>query len=184
MSISTRFTTAFLAILGTLVALTTTGCSAEEKKSEIFLLTEGYQGAFYVVYNVPEGEPLTYENGAPVYDIPQDGVLLTQADVSPSGVRNDKFFYESEDGSREIIDGRWTTSFNDTPEHRSDEQVYIFSEDLVEYGHSQDCSIYYSDFYVGTKAQALDQVNNFRLFSEEGFGQTPPKKVLRACSKE
>ena len=183
MKISTRFTTALLAALGTLVALTTTGCSAEEKKSAIFLLPEGYQGAFYVVYKVPGGQPLTYEEGAPVYDIPQDGILLTQADVSPSSVRNDKFFYESEDGSREIIDGRWTTSFKDNPEHRSDEQVYIFSEDLVEYGHSEDCSIYYSDFYIGTKAQALDQVNNFKLFSEEGLGETPPQKVLEICDK-
>lgn len=183
MSTSTRFTTSYLVVLSTLVALTTTGCSAEERTSEIFLLPEGYQGAFYVVYNIPDGEPLTYEAGTPVYDIPQDGVLLTQADVTPNSVRSDKFYYESEDGSRKIIDGRWTTSFNDTPENRSDEQVYIFSEDLVKYGHTQDCSIYYSDFYIGTKAQALDQENNFRLFSEEGFGETPPQKVLKICDE-
>lgn len=81
-------------------------CSAEEGNPEIFLLPEGYQGAFYVVYNIPEGEPLTYEDGAPVYDIPQDGVLLTQADVSPGSVRKDMFFYESADGTRESIDAR------------------------------------------------------------------------------
>lgn len=184
MKTRTRVITGCLTVLSALVAQATTGCSADEKNYEIFLLPEDYQGAFYVVYNVPDAEPLTYEDGAPVYDIPQDGILLTQTDVTPNSVRSDKFFYESEDGSRQIIDGRWTTSFNDTPENRADDQVYIFSEDLVKYGYTRDCSIYYSDFYVGTKAQALDQVNNFRLFSEEGFGQTPPKKVLRACSKE
>ncbi|PAU82356.1 hypothetical protein CK501_04215 [Halovibrio salipaludis] len=184
MSTRISFATSTLTVISSLLALMTTGCSAEEQKSEIFLLPEGYQGTFYIVYNVPEGKRPTYEDGAPVYDIPEDGVLLTQADVTPSSVRSDKFFYESDDGLRESIDGRWTTSFDDTPEHRSDDQVYIFGEYLVEYGHSQDCRIYYSDFYVGTKSQALDQVGEFELFSEQGLGETPPEKVLEVCDEE
>lgn len=167
-----------------LLALLATGCSAEEGKSEIFLLPEGYQGAFYVVYNIPDGEPLSYEDGSPVYDIPENGVLLSQADVSPGSVRKDEFFYESADGARERIGARWTTSFKDTPEHRSDDQLYIFGEYLVEYGHTQDCNIYYSDFYVGTKTQALEQSGKFELFSKQGLGETPPEKVLEACDHE
>lgn len=54
----------------------------------------------------------------------------------------------------------------------------------MEYGHSQDCNIYYSDFYVGTKTQALEQSGEFELFSEQGLGEAPPEKVLEACDEE
>ena len=184
MSISTSYSSRSLAWIGTLLALTGAGCSAEQKAPEIFLLPEDYRGAFYVVYNIPEGTSPTFEDGVPVHDIPESGVLLTQADIRPGSVRDDQFFYESDDGSRERIEGRWTTSFSDTAEHRSDDTIYIFGEYLVEYGYTQDCRIYYSDFYVGTKTQALEGVGQFELFRRQGAGENPPKEVRDACDKE
>lgn len=184
MSNSTSYPSHSLAVVVTLLALTGAGCSAEQKTSEIFLLPEDYRGAFYVVYNIPEGASPTFEDGAPVHDIPENGVLLTQADIRPGSVRDDRFFYESDDGSREEIEGRWTTSFSDTPEHRSDDTLYIFGEYLVEYGYTQDCRIYYSDFYIGTKTEALEGVGQFELFRTEGEGENPPKKVREACGNE
>lgn len=185
MSTRTSYPSRSLVMVVTLLALTGAGCSAEQKTSEeIFLLPEDYRGAFFVVYNIPEGTSPTFEDGVLVHDIPENGVLLTQADIRAGGVRHDRFFYESDDGSREEIEGRWTKSFSDTPEHRSDDTLYIFGEYLVEYGYTRGCTIYYSDFYIGTKTQALEGVNQFEPFRTEEGEENPPKKVLDACGNE
>lgn len=162
-----------------------TACSgSQESEPRVYLIPEGYVGAFYIVFNIPSGEPQTYEDGARVYDIPEDGVLLMQSDSSAGRIHTDdiKFFYESDDGSRERIDGRWTTTVHDTSENRADDQVYIFGGGMNLIKPVKDSKIYAKDFHVGTKAQILDGVGHFDIYSDRGVDSIPDEVFLEACN--
>lgn len=185
MNATTRFTKHSHTVIGCLLLLTLTACSAEGREPEHYLLPEGYQGSFYIVFNIPEGSPQTYEDGARVYDIPEDGVLLMQSDSNPGSISSDKvnFFYESGDGTREKIDGRFTTTLHDTPEARSDNQTYIFGGGIVERQYEKrHCNIYYKEYYVGSKTQALEQIGDFDLLSDQGINDMPSEIFLEACN--
>lgn len=186
MNSATRITKHLQLVIGCLCLLTVTACSAEEREPELYLLPDGYQGSFYIIYNIPEGQPLTYEDGARVYDIPEDGILLTQSDYNPGTIRSDKinFFYESEDGTREKIEGRITTTLHDTPENRSDEKLYIFGGGIVERQYEKrHCNIYYTEYYIGTKRQGLEQIGYFNVKSDQGIGDMPSEIFLEACNE-
>ncbi len=45
---------------------------------EIFLIPKNYRGFVYISYNHKCGTPIKYEEDSRVYEIPNDGVLLTQ----------------------------------------------------------------------------------------------------------
>lgn len=164
-----------------------TACSGEQQSEpELFLIPEGYVGSFYIVFNIPSGEPQTYEDGARVYDIPEDGVLVMQSDSNPGTISSDKenFFYESDDGSRTKVGGGWTSDLKDTPEHRSDDQTYIFGGGIGGIEPVRHCQVYIRDFYVGTKAQVLDNVNYFDIYSDKGIGDMPSEMFQEACNDE
>ena len=166
--------------------LTATACAgSEESEPRIYLLPEGYVGAFYIVFNIPSGESQTYEDGARVYDIPEDGVLLMQSDSGAGRIHTGdiKWFYESEDGTREKVEGRWTTTVRDTPESRADEQVYIFGGGINLIKPVKDCEIYAKDFHVGTKAQILDGAGHFDIYSDQGIDNLPDEVFLEACNE-
>lgn len=147
-------------------------------------MPEDYVGSFHIVFNIPEGKPQTYEDGARVYDIPEDGVLFMQSNTNPGSISGDKinFYYESEDGSREEVEGRWTTSLHDTPENRSDDQTYIFGGGIGLIEPVRHCQIHSTSFYIGTKNQALDDVGHFDIYSDKGIGDTPSEIFLEACN--
>lgn len=169
------------------LAFVAAACSGEQKSEpRIYLIPEGYVGAFYIVFNIPSGEPQTYEDGARVYDIPEDGVLLMQSDSDPGLIHTDdiEFFYESDDGTRDRIEGRWTTSVHDTPENRADDQVYIFGGGINLIKPVKNCGIYAKDFHIGTKAQILDGVGHFDIYSDRGINNIPDEVFLEACESD
>lgn len=172
------------ALVAILSLLTATACAGSEPR--IYLLPDGYVGAFYIGFNIPSGKPQAYEDGARVYDIPEDGVLLMQSDSGAGRIHADdiKFFYESEDDTREKIDGPWTTTVRDSPESRADEQVYIFGGGINLIKPVKDCEIYAKDFHVGTKAQILDGVGHFDIYSDQGIDNLPDEIFLEACNNK
>ena len=185
MNSTTRLTRGYLKATAFLVLFLMAGCS-EGREPELYLIPEGYVGSFHIVFNIPSGKPQTYENGARVYDIPEDGVLLIQSNSNPGSISGDKinFYYESEDGNRRQIKGRWTTSLHDTPENRSDDQVYIFGGGIGLIEPVRHCQIYTSDYYVGTKSQALDNVGHFDIYSDQGIDNLPDEIFLEACNNK
>ena len=55
---------------------------------EIHLIPEGFTGPVAIVFRAIDGEPAATEDGARLYRIPADGILLTQAEpnigISPA----------------------------------------------------------------------------------------------------
>lgn len=175
------------AVITTFAFLAATACSGGQKSDpELFLIPEGYVGSFYIVFNIPSGEPQTYEEGARVYDIPADGVLLLQSDSNAGTISSDEetFFYESDDGSRKTIEGGWTNDLKDTAKHRSDDNTYIFGGGIGVIEPVRHCQVYIRDFYIGTKAQALDNVNHFDVYSDLGIGDMLDEIFLESCKSD
>jgi len=123
---------------------------------EILLIPRGYTGNIFVVSGIPSGQPPQRENGARVYRIPTNGVLLTQ---DPPGTRINivwKFFYEDPNGAREPLGRIWTSTVPDTPENRANTYIEIFYPRLGRYrGAQMPCEVQQSQYYVGTRSQAI-----------------------------
>lgn len=172
--------------LGLSVFLLTSCSQAVEREPELYVLPGGFAGSFHIVFNVPRGEPQTYEGPVRTYQIPPDGMLLMQSDTNAGRLRSDKikFIYQSDGDVREKIDGRWTTSLHDTPENRSDDQVYIFGGGIGIVEPVRHCQLYSKSFYIGTKSQALDDVGYFDIYSERGLDKFQEEVFLGACDND
>jgi hypothetical protein len=87
-------------------------------KPEIYLIPKGFTGKVNIIFNqngIPKkyqtltgkdtvyicevGTPIKYEKGTRVYEIPSDGILLTQFS-DEYGFTNRKYFYVDEQGKR------------------------------------------------------------------------------------
>jgi hypothetical protein len=73
-----------------------------QAEREIHLIPKGYVGPVVIIYGRPHGAPPKYENGVRVYEIPKNGILLTQFDpncgvIPPHG---QTFCYVDDSGSR------------------------------------------------------------------------------------
>ena len=169
-------------VTASLSFLTIIACS-EGREPELYLIPEGYVGSFYILHNIPGGEPQTYENGARVYDIPDDGVLLIQSDTNSGTISSDRinYYYESDDGSRRKIGDREATGATSAPEKQTDEPIYIYGPGIGLIEPVRHCQIYTSDFHVGTKAQILDGVGHFDIYSDRGVDSIPDEVFLEAC---
>ncbi|HXU27887.1 MAG TPA: hypothetical protein VN698_11705 [Bacteroidia bacterium] len=71
-------------------------------KPEIFLVPKGFNGRLEVVFNQKNGTPVKYENEQRIYQIPNDGILLTQFS-DDYGIINHKFYYVDSIGNRTPI---------------------------------------------------------------------------------
>ncbi len=78
---------------------------------EIHLIPSGYRGPVVIAYDMPNGVPARYEDGARVFEIPSDGILRTQMETPDDGwIRPGRirYFYVDEKGQREEIpEVRW-----------------------------------------------------------------------------
>jgi hypothetical protein len=70
------------------------GCKNPEP--ETYLIPEGFKGRVNIIFNQPKGVPAKYENGRRIYQVPIDGILLTQF-KDEYGIIDHKYYY---------IDGR------------------------------------------------------------------------------
>jgi len=78
---------------------------------EIFLIPKNYRGFVYISYNHKCGKPTKYEEDSRVYEIPNDGVLLTQF-KDEQGFINQKF-YLVDKGKRIRIEELMVQDFNE-----------------------------------------------------------------------
>jgi hypothetical protein len=65
---------------------------------EIFLIPQGHEGLAVVMFDQPNGQPVKYEGGMRVYEIPPDGVLRTQ--FSMPGTHHSEALYVDQQGHR------------------------------------------------------------------------------------
>ncbi len=81
-------------ITGLFLSVSLSSCAQDTRgtgrEAEIYLIPDGYVGTFYVLFGIPQGEPQNYEDGARVYKIPADGMLLMQSDANEGWIETDK----------------------------------------------------------------------------------------------
>lgn len=136
------------------------------REPETYILPEGYIGSFYIIFNVPSGQPRKKQLGERVYEIPASGVLLTQMDINPGWINENKikFFYRLKNGALREITERETTSWTDTPKHRADTRITIFGGGIgILQGASYPCPVENQAFHVGTRKDILEMVNHFDI---------------------
>ncbi|MDM7922266.1 MAG: hypothetical protein QUS14_08185 [Pyrinomonadaceae bacterium] len=66
-------------------------------EGEDFVVPAAYQGEIVVFYNEPCGTPVHYERGRRIYEIPNEGVLITQG-LKNEGYHDRKFYIRQSDG--------------------------------------------------------------------------------------
>jgi hypothetical protein len=133
---------------------------------EVFTLPDGFRGQVYVVYDSTTGRHFATADGAQAYHIPASGILVARA--SPvQGWLDERFYYRRPDGSRSQIRATWNATIEDTPENRTDSTVGIFFQHWGHRAGGEDvCSLRYTSFFVGRKADVLDNrgVDNWERY--------------------
>lgn len=98
-------------LLVILTAVLFLGCIKPQRVNEVYLIPRGFSGQIAVVFNVRGGEREVLENGWRVYNIPEDGILITQAKFNDTWHTEEYFFVA--DGMRVAIP---RTSYGDPKE--------------------------------------------------------------------
>lgn len=141
-------------------------CSPKKNPaSETYTLPESYIGSFYILFAIENSKINPSDSTSRHYEIPKSGVLLVNMPANDGWLESSKirFFYQGKADKHEIL-GRWSTSLEDTPLARSDQEIKIFGGGIGEYeGIYADCVIVYQNFYIGTNANRLDDVNYFSI---------------------
>lgn len=78
-----------------------TSCSQTVK--ETFLIPSGFEGRINVVFNQPNSNSISIENGRRIYEIPRDGILITSSKLE-TGILDQEYYYIDNKGNREKID--------------------------------------------------------------------------------
>lgn len=81
--------------------MSTTGCH-NHPEPETYLIPKGFTGRATVVFNQKNGVPKKYENGRRVYEIPVNGICLTQFN-DEYGIVNHQYYYVDNVGNRIAI---------------------------------------------------------------------------------
>lgn len=141
---------------------------------ETFLIPKGYRGTVRVVFDQTCGQPVKYEAKRRLYEIPNDGILLTQFKAEQGFI--DQKFYIIENGKRRKIEQLMVQAFNEewTLEKNQSEpprnRVSIFEAGRTYSDGS-------SEFYVCT----YNQFRNYGVIYEQTFDSliTAKKSILK-----
>lgn len=135
----------YLYLIGMLNLFALYSCH-QQAEPETYLIPEGFTGKVNIIFNRKEGKPVKYEDKRRVYEIPADGILLTQFTTN-DGFINRKYYYKMQSGELKPL-----RSFeSDTAEIKKDE-VGIFLDGISGvYGNSGDPSaLEYQEFLVSS----------------------------------
>jgi hypothetical protein len=102
-------------------------CMAIQTEPEIHLIPDGYRGPVVIMYDMPNGDSIEYENGKRVLRIPPTGLLYTQFKqiegwYEPGSI---KHYYIHSDGSRKELPEVWRQE--DIPDSTN---TYIFGMEV------------------------------------------------------
>ncbi len=126
-----------------------TGCKQPEP--ETYLLPYGFKGKVNIIFNQSKGASAKYENGRRLYEIPSNGILLTQF-KDEEGIVNHEYYYIDSTGKRTEL-----KIFSDDEKDKIKDTVGVFRDGTVGvYGNSSDPkSLSYQEFYV-TNGSEID----------------------------
>ena len=151
----------------------------------VYLIPEEYKGTFYIIYNVPKGQPAKYENGSAIFEIPQSGVLLTQASGSPVWDENPPnwhYYYVDNNGSKTPITGTWSSGNSDKPKNINDTKIVKFHTTVGMFEPVKGCDVNLQRFAVGTTAEINSDKYYFGIYDEKGIKNMDKALFEGACS--
>lgn len=138
-------------------------------ESESYLVPAGYAGTITIAFRAANGSPLVREGDARLYQIPENGILLSQAAPNTGVSPTWKFFAAAANGDRTPITRIWASTVPDTPENRANPSLEIFYpvRGRIQAGRIP-CDVEYDQYFIGTRAQLLDrdQMDDRRRVSE------------------
>jgi hypothetical protein len=74
----------------------------QKPEAETYLIPEGFKGRATVIFNQKEGASPKYENGRRVYEIPANGILLTQF-KDEYGIVDHQYYYINSSGKKTAL---------------------------------------------------------------------------------
>ena len=151
----------------------------------VYLIPESYKGTFYIIYNAPKGQPAKYENGSTIFEIPQSGVLLTQASGSPVWDENPPnwhYYYVDNNGSKTPITGTWSSDSRNKSKNINDTEIVKFHTSIGGFEPVKGCSARVQEFAVGTTAEINSGRYYFGIYDEKGIKNMDKALFEGACS--
>lgn len=88
-----------IAIVAISVVLVLNSC-VRHAEPEVFLIPRNYVGVVVVVFDQRNGAARKYSEGRRVYEVPENGILLTKFPRTIHGLIDQKYYYVDERGSR------------------------------------------------------------------------------------
>lgn len=89
----------FIIILFT-ISMVVEGCS--QIKKEVFILPRNFTGYIMILYNQSSGMPIKIEDGKRIYQIPENGILITKSSNDESWMELPEFYYEKIDKTKQV----------------------------------------------------------------------------------
>jgi hypothetical protein len=84
------------------ILMSSLGCK-KNPEPETYLIPKDFKGRVNVIFNQVNGQPKKYENGRRVYEIPMNGILLTQF-KDEYGIINHQYYYVDSEGKRSALE--------------------------------------------------------------------------------
>ena len=118
-----------MSIIWILTLLSTVSCKTNPE-SEDYLIPKGFIGRATVIFNQEKGVPPKYENGRRIYELPPNGILVTQFKAE-YGIIDHRYFYVDSSGNRTQLDIFQDESFKDSTISVDRNKIGIFSDGIT-----------------------------------------------------
>jgi hypothetical protein len=115
-------------------------------EKEIYLIPSNFKGKVNVIFNQVNGEPVRYQDDVRIYEIPKDGILLTQFKEQEGFIKRE-YYYTDEANNKKPL-----KIIMDMEDVNSSE-ISVFRDGTIGvYGNSNDKnSLTYQEFYITDK---------------------------------
>ncbi|QHT66346.1 hypothetical protein GXP67_06580 [Rhodocytophaga rosea] len=123
---------------------------------EAILIPKGYEGEVIIIFDQKEGAPIKYEGKERIYEIPDNGVLVTQF-AWTTGFTDRKFYYVSQRERENIEMVRSDYKVEQDGEHR--EKVGVLDKRPFYYGCSEDGKdcVFHADRFIVSRRKNFEQ---------------------------
>jgi len=141
----------------------------QQAEPETYIIPESFTGKVNIIFNRKEGSEKKYEDGRRVYEVPNDGILLTQFTTN-DGFINRKYYYKSQSGELKLLH---TLASDTTAREKADKnEIGIFLDGTSGvYGNSGTPSaLEYQEFVVSN-------YNRIDSFFTDGYKKIFYKKI-------
>ena len=157
-------------IINLIVAMQLLISCHQKAEPEIYLIPESFTGKVNIIFNRKEGNEKKYQGENRVYEIPSDGVLLTQFTTN-DGFINRRYYYKNQLGELKPLQ-TFEADTTKTNKHLDKTEIGIFLDGISGvYGNSgEPTALEYQEFIVSN-------YNNLNNFFTAGYNKIFSKRI-------